>query len=462
MRRYSLESARQVFDLFDRSKTREALRGVHEHIMAHVIGVAYDDPADYESPECAWDEESKHEASGIETGRLSPARSEVVRFHFRYLFENEIQAALTQHVIDKMERPAVIDVADLVRQFFADMRVLPEDFDSAYSRFMGNLDHCVLILRSTRPFPMCEVPRFEVFDESEDSDSNVLIGEEVVLEEARPASAGGPIWEKGGVVVEFLGEAPATLDVGIGISPDPWHEAKCLYAKVSGAMSESACARLGAEMSLVLPSVFRSVSLLLPKRLSDRPTSNLPWLTADFLHKHLGFARSCLGSYYATPSRKDSFDRRIHNAVHLLSEADTQAQNAIALALCVAAIEALLGEKGADVTSRLADHIAALLEPEPDERANAVDFFRDLYRIRCDVLHGRRIEGDIKARENARFLAAGVLSAIIARRVFLKRAGFQPEAPSDLFKELTRAKFQEGQAAGVGESNVRRIWRSRN
>jgi hypothetical protein len=130
--------------------------------------------------------------------------------------------------------------------------------------------------------------------------------------------------------------------------------------------------------------------------------------------------------------------------------------------LCVAAIEALIGRNGEGIAKTLADRIAVLLEPDLGQRANAVDFAKGLYGIRSDVLHGRKVEGDAKALEDARFLASGVLSAIISRRVFLKRCGYQPESPEGLFAELGQVLFQEGQVIGVGESNVRKLWRGRN
>jgi hypothetical protein len=465
MRRYSLESAQNVIDLLDGNKVREVLRGIHRDIMAGAIGVAYDDPADHSSPEHAWPPDCRKEASDVEMGKLSPARSEVVWSVFT-MHVGKIQDALAKYVVDRLPRPRPIELADLTQAFYEAARVPHEAFDSGYDVFVGNVERYVLAVRSTKLFAIgraspCEVRTpSEVVETVAEHGAAELIGEAVAPNEEPDADSPVIIWQSKGVIVELLGEAPAALDTDRPIPPSAWYDVRYIYAKITGVMSESACDRLHRELRQLLPSIVRSVSLLVS--IYEEPEEGLPRITVESLQRHLGFTRSCLNSYYASPTKKDSFDRRIRNAIHLLGEADTQTHNAIGLALCIAAIEALLGKKGEEIANALADHVGALLEPEPGERANAVEFVKNLYGIRSDVLHGRSVEGDAEALQGARVLAAGVLSAIISRCVFLKRCGFEPETPDGLFNELRKARFQPGQAAGVGESIVRALWRGRD
>lgn len=105
-----------------------------------------------------------------------------------------------------------------------------------------------------------------------------------------------------------------------------------------------------------------------------------------------------------------------------------------------------------------AENTAVLLEPDPNYRAAAVDFVKDLYDARSKVLHGEILEHETVMRRNARAIAAAVLQAILERRAFQRRVGGESETPDDLLKELRREKFKPQQVTGVEESPVRTLW----
>src|SRR5207244_2363013 len=109
------------------------------------------------------------------------------------------------------------------------------------------------------------------------------------------------------------------------------------------------------------------------------------------------------------------------------------ASDAIGMALNVTAIEALLGESGGEITHKLADAVAVLLEPWPEFRAHAAALMVECYKARSKVLHGDSLEASVE-RKNARLLAAGVLAAVINRREFMRSNGDPADSPEKLLK----------------------------
>lgn len=152
-------------------------------------------------------------------------------------------------------------------------------------------------------------------------------------------------------------------------------------------------------------------------------------------------------------------ERRLSIAVRLLADADQQASDAIRLALCVAALEALLGEKGGELAHTLADRIAVLLEPELSNRVNAFDFVKRLYRLRSEVLHGSRIEGDKQEANRARRLAAGVLYGVWFQCDFQRRMEQASYTPEELYKALHTHKWGSGLPDSVLDlPRIRSLW----
>ena len=165
-----------------------------------------------------------------------------------------------------------------------------------------------------------------------------------------------------------------------------------------------------------------------------------------------------LDAYFASPIKNDSIDRRIHNALHLLIQSDQQRHTAIGIALSVAAIEALVCGSSDNIANTFAENSAVILEPDPNYRAAAVDFAKDLYNVRSRVLHGDVLEHEATVRRNSRILAAAILQAILERRDFQRRVGEDSETPDKLLKELRRGKWIPGQLTGVSPSPVRQLW----
>jgi hypothetical protein len=239
-----------------------------------------------------------------------------------------------------------------------------------------------------------------------------------------------------------------------------------LSMRVGGIMSEQARSELTNDLSRILPSLIRSIAVI--QETLTRASENafvitcklrLPVITEALIGKNLCFLRRCLDAYYSRPSKKDSMDRRIKNAVSLLAESDTQTNDAIGLALSVAAIEALLGQKGEGLTEKLSNDLAVLLEPNLEMRTKAKKFFKDLYEHRSAALHGRDLENKSENRNNGRRIAAAVLFSVVSRQDFLQRGDFEPDTPEELLRDLRNCHWSAGQPMGIPELAVVRLWR---
>lgn len=244
-----------------------------------------------------------------------------------------------------------------------------------------------------------------------------------------------------------------------------------IYVRIEGRCSSNAFRRFRREIFQVMRCVFRSLSLV--KTFNHFVRSVIPWQDKVRLGDHsntLGdgpinsddlCVAPLLNAYFSNPTKRDSFDRRIRNSLHLLVQSDQQRHTAIGIALSVAAIESLVCRKAGDIANMFAENTAVILEPDPTFRAAAVEFVKDLYDARSRVLHGDLLEHEATMRRNARALAAAVLQAILERRAFQRRAGVQSETPDDLINELRRGKWVPGQLTGVSESPVRTLWGAR-
>jgi hypothetical protein len=245
----------------------------------------------------------------------------------------------------------------------------------------------------------------------------------------------------------------------------PWGviSPRAVYIRVEGCCSSDALRQFRAEVCRVLRCVLRSLSLL--KTFHHSRSRMILWQEQDIVH--LGYPRTnppsdwlvaLLNAYFSSPTKKDSIDRRVRNALHLLVQSDQQKHTAVGIALSVAAIEALVCRKSGDIANMFADNTASILEPDPTFRAAAVDFAKDLYDARSRVLHGDMLEHEATTRRQARVLAAAVLKAILERRDFQRRAGVESETPDALLDELRRGKWVPGQLTGVSASPVRQLW----
>jgi hypothetical protein len=273
------------------------------------------------------------------------------------------------------------------------------------------------------------------------------------------------IWDAGGA---WIGGGLGGVDTSPCTDLAGWDlELKYLSMKVGGTMSEQARSDLTGELTRILPSIIRSVAVV-----QETPSSTsedafvieckckLPVITKALLGRNIRFLRRCLDAYFCDSSKKDCMERRIRNAVSLLAESDTQPHDAVGLALAIAAIEALLGEKGESVSERLSGNLAVLLEPDPVMRVKARKLFKDLYGLRSDALHGRQPANVSDHRVKARRVAAAVLHSVISRQDFLLRGGFHPEQPQDLLRDLENLHWSAGQPMGISVlPAVTSLWR---
>lgn len=402
-----------------------------------------------------------------------------------------IERAFDEYIIQKMTRPHRLTLQELVDAFF-DLtkpgerhyinfeQFSSDDCSNLYAIFVNYVKNHILSYRHSNPFPICAITSDA---ESERYIRGMMAGYQIAMSkvEGKPFESQNsdekfvederPLWDKNSISLRLL-RGTEVIDARPA-GKELYH----ILGLIEGNTSALACRNLQAEMSRILPTAIRSTDLLQTTGfgngkiidnigqgsflISQREIEGLPWGDGCLLENAKPLIKQYLDAYYSEPTKKESIDRRIRNAVCLLIESDNQPNNAVGLALSIAAIEALIGEKGPEVTGKLADNVAALLEPDTSQRYNATEFVKDLYDTRSRALHGELVETESKARIDARHLAAAVLSGVISRRDFLRRSGYEPETPQDLLKDLRESRFTTGQPMGVPEFNVRELWRNR-
>jgi len=368
---------------------------------------------------------------------------------------DKIEQAFYKYVIQRMAKPSRLTLGELVEGFLDLARpdekhytefegFSSDDCNNLYAIFVNYVKNHILSYRHSNPFPICAITENEVEEET--------------------------VWGKNGITLRLVR--------GSGLIDERPMGKKLYYvlAIIEGNISTLACRDLQSEMGRILVTGIRSADLLQTERwgeykviaqiepqtplLYEREIVGIPWGEEKLIENGKPLIRQYLDAYYSDFSgKKDSIDRRIRNAVCLLIESDNQSNDSVGLALSIAAIEALLGEKGGEISTKLADNVAVLLEPDARQRYNATEFVKGLYDARSDALHGRTVEKETKLRTNARHLAAAVLSGIISRRDFIRRADFEPETPQELLQGLRKTRFDPGQPVGVEEYNVRQLWK---
>jgi hypothetical protein len=173
--------------------------------------------------------------------------------------------------------------------------------------------------------------------------------------------------------------------------------------------------------------------------------------------------RECLSAIFLDISgRKDSMDRRIKNAVRLLVEAKRQSDNAVGLALSVAAIESLLCRKGDSIAQMFAEHMAVLLEPTPEHREAAERWCKKLYEKRSGIIHGSDVAWTQTDVTNAEIAAMAVLKAVLERRAGSRRIAGESDNPEAFLKEIKTGKYRRGQPVFVEATPLGYLWREHN
>jgi hypothetical protein len=396
----------------------------------------------------------------------------------RVFADGPIEPAFREHLFDKMLRPRRVtppEISDTFWGMAAPLQHRSPDYDSAYAAgvyaaFLNFVSNCLLSGKDSPPFIVGRIPPSngnsytdhpnwisctpgEIPDDpSQWVDESDFDAERLLEEES--------VWHTDGVCIRLVGNSPCT-DMA------RWNdEFAYLNMAVRGSMSHQAMEDLTTELVRTMPSIIRSVVATRQMPMLSISTvlvpcqRRLPVVTTALLGKNIHFVRRCLDAFFSRPTKKDSLDRRIHNAVSLLVESDTQLNDAVGLALSIAAVEALLGEKGREIDERLSGSLAVLLEPDPGMRAQARKFFKRLYGFRSDALHGQQLDSESHCRDDARCVAAAVLQSVVSREDFLRRSGFQPEQPNELLRSLEDLHWSTGQPMGVSVLPITGLWRA--
>lgn len=172
------------------------------------------------------------------------------------------------------------------------------------------------------------------------------------------------------------------------------------------------------------------------------------------------FIPAALAAYWSRPPKKDVVSRRIRNAISLLCSANSPLDDtgAIQLALAVAAIESLVCQRGASISSQFSDHVASVLEPDPHLRGEAVKFMRKLYDARSSVLHGEAFDATLAQQADAKLIAAACLQAMVERREFTLKMEGTEETGKSLVEELSADRFTPGRLTGVDDHTYILPW----
>jgi hypothetical protein len=186
-------------------------------------------------------------------------------------------------------------------------------------------------------------------------------------------------------------------------------------------------------------------------RLVALPEDRTPW-TPSFsrlveAHGRLLFS-TCVSSFLRpTGTKMTELERSRHNAIHLLIEADTTTNDAVSVALSVAAVEALLCD-GTAIADQFSQRAAVLLETERHQRSSAMDQLKKLYNERSRTLHGDSMQSTTANRQKARRLASGVVTAVIQWEDHRRKAGDAAERKS-LVAELKEVTMSGQPVVGI-------------
>ena len=401
-----------------------------------------------------------------------------------------IERAFDEYIIQKMTRPHRLILQELVDAFF-DLtkpgerhyinfeQFSSDDCSNLYAIFLNYVKNHILSYRHSDPFPICAITSDA---ESERYIRGMMAGYQIAMSkvEGKPFEYQNsdekfvederPLWDKNSISLRLL-RGTEVIDARPA-GKELYH----ILGLIEGNTSALACRNLQAEMSRILPTAIRSTDLLQTTGfgngkiidnigqgsflISQREIEGLPWGDGCLLENANPLIKQYLDAYYSEPTKKESIDRRIRNAVCLLIESDNQPNNAVGLALSITATEALLGvgEKGEGIATMLKERVGALLEPDDTQRNYAAEFVKNLYNTRSRALHGELVETESTARFNARHLAAAVLDAMIFLKLAAPSYYNVPDTPEQLCKFLYDARRTPGQPLGIKEYNVRQLW----
>lgn len=220
-----------------------------------------------------------------------------------------------------------------------------------------------------------------------------------------------------------------------------------VWANLTAFCSSRAMDLAVSEVKAAAKSAIRSFRLL-RSAFGDMPPED------DKVEHELKFIATCLDAYFLPGQRGDTLDKRIHNAVHLLVQADGQVEPAVMLALSFSAIEALICSKREGIADELARNAATLLQHNPDLRSHTIKRAKKLYDLRSKVLHGSQTNVDDGTEVEARRLAAAILAATIGWTEFVSRLGESKWGKAEFFDALEEAKTTGKRFTGVPEETM--------
>ncbi len=382
-------------------------------------------------------------------------------------------------IIQQLSGPAIVTAEEISDLFWV---YLPEpdsgfdddEFEEMYGHFLDHLSRHVLRERQSQPLKVAKVTdlpsdaaadaqaglklpflgyrsgKAEVLGEAEAPDLPDFIEDEE--HEPVDIAEGSPLWSH-----EDIRATVSHLELRghVTRSTVHRHDEGLLYMRLRGHLSRRCLRNLQNEFLQILTAVLRTVVSLQPGWQS-RLAHDVVEIPAATLTQHLAFIRGALTTTLEGRRKGDHFRNRIANAVRLLAEADRQPSTALGIALCVTAIESLVGIKGTELKRRISDIVATLLEPRTAHRDQAVKFVAHLYDIRSDVLHGTRLDGEANTLRNARRLASAVLYAVWFYADFKQRYDDQLEKPDRWLADLDGRRSQDGLPGGVPE--IAEIW----
>lgn len=385
------------------------------------------------------------------------------------------QEVLQRNVCDLLPKPHSITIADLTRLFFEHLCVGDNEFDDAYERFRIAACGMAEDLRKTAPFPIAHLARGPapgippkkirqyLSGEIPETEWKVLLREydkftgQLGLDTFDPGTV---IWRNSyfpdGPSLEVVGMLPAAY-----CSHGQRREEVVVYAALEGQMSRNAAKQASAELKPLVRSAHKSFTLVFLQSSSPLDYPTLRPLKNDEAGRWYCFIKECVDVYYSAQPKKSDLRNRLRNGLHLLVEADRQNRSAISFALCISALEALLGENSAGISKTLAENVAVLLEPDRKLRCRAIDKMKDLYNKRSRILHGDDVEDDLQALENTRLVAAACVNAMLQRRRAFRSTQAIEETSQQFLKELQRAHTEAEGLDGVSEMPpVRALWQS--
>ena len=377
----------------------------------------------------------------------------------------EVGGILSEHIVIRLLEPKIVDAATLsncLREVAARCNGESEraDFEEILHGFRAVIEHVEVIHRETAKFDVCELRSPFM---NEDFFAGVIAahqhqaGEEHIdAESSEDHQNTNIVWRHGDCALRL--SLRAERRGGLRHKPLDARERQTVEAHFSGVISQEAFESVSSHLPAALQSIARTIQFNGDPLELERGFASDATLSREQFAENLPFLQYSLDQYFGRATRKDSLNRRVHNALHLMATADGQTSEAVRLALSVAAIEAMLARGRSGVTENLSQSAAVLLEPGGAYRLRAERFIKELYGLRSDVLHGTAIDCPHQKASEARAVAAATLRAIYERVSLWRRLGSDPEDPQALFVAIDSARAEATRVDGVTDSPVRRFW----